>query len=72
MAFKIEPRQRKVRVLATLGPASSSPEMIRKHAREIRMQAILTHAMPPGNITEIPPEERQILAAWIAVGAPTE
>jgi pyruvate kinase len=28
--LKIEPRRRKVRVLATLGPASSSPEMIRK------------------------------------------
>lgn len=30
MAVKIVPRGRKVRVLATLGPASSSPEMIRK------------------------------------------
>jgi uncharacterized membrane protein len=28
--------------------------------------------MPPGNITELSPEERQILAAWIAAGAPTE
>jgi uncharacterized membrane protein len=46
--------------------------MIRKHAPEIRLQATLTHAMPPGNITEISPEERQILAAWIAAGAPIE
>ena len=46
--------------------------MIRKHAREIQLQATLTHAMPPGNITEISPEERQILAAWIAAGAPLE
>ncbi|WP_174274644.1 pyruvate kinase [Sphingomonas bacterium] len=30
MAIKIVPRGRKVRVLATLGPASTSPEMIRK------------------------------------------
>ncbi len=30
MASKTEPRRRKVRVLATLGPASSTPEMIRK------------------------------------------
>ena len=30
---------------------------------------MLTHAMPPGNITEITPEERQVLAAWIAGGA---
>ena len=28
--------------------------------------------MPPGNITEISPEERQILAAWIAAGAPID
>ena len=30
MPSRIEPRNRKVRVLATLGPASSTPEMIRK------------------------------------------
>jgi uncharacterized membrane protein len=49
-----------------------TPEMIRAHAHEIQLQATLTHAMPPGNITELSPEERQILAAWIAAGAPTE
>ena len=54
------------------GVRLDTPEMIRKHAREIRLQATLTHAMPPGNITEISPEERQILAAWIAAGAPLE
>lgn len=30
MALKIEPRRRKVRILATLGPASRTPEMIRE------------------------------------------
>ena len=54
------------------GVRLDTPEMIRKHAREIRLQATLTHAMPPGNITEISPEERQILAAWIAAGAPID
>jgi uncharacterized membrane protein len=54
------------------GVRLDTPEMMRKHAREIRLQATLTHAMPPGNITEISPEERQILAAWIAAGAPLE
>jgi uncharacterized membrane protein len=49
-----------------------TPEMIRRHAPEIRLQATLTHAMPPGNITEISPEERQILAAWIGAGAPLD
>jgi uncharacterized membrane protein len=54
------------------GVRLDTPEMIRRHARQIQLQATLTHAMPPGNITEISPEERQILAAWIAAGAPIE
>jgi uncharacterized membrane protein len=54
------------------GVRLDTPEMIRRHAREIQLQATLTHAMPPGNITEISPEERQILANWIAAGAPIE
>ena len=54
------------------GVRLDTPEMIRRHAREIQLQATLTHAMPPGNITEISPEERQMLAAWIAAGAPVE
>ena len=54
------------------GVRLDTPEMIRKHAREIQLQATLTHAMPPGNITALSPEERQILAAWIAAGAPLE
>jgi uncharacterized membrane protein len=57
---------------APKGVRLDTPEMIRRHAREIRLQATLSHAMPPSNITEIPPEERQILAAWIAAGAPTD
>jgi uncharacterized membrane protein len=54
------------------GVRLDTPEMIRKYAAQIQMQATLTHAMPPGNVTEISPEERQVLAAWIAAGAPTE
>ena len=54
------------------GVRLDTPEMIRKHVGEIRLQAALTHAMPPGNITELSEEERQILAAWIAAGAPIE
>jgi uncharacterized membrane protein len=54
------------------GVRLDTPEMIRRQAPEILRQATLTHAMPPGNITEISPEERQILAAWIAAGTPLE
>ena len=54
------------------GVMLDTPERILQHAREIQLQAVLTHAMPPGNITEITPEERQVLAAWIADGAKAE
>lgn len=37
---------------------------IAAHAREIFLQAGVSHAMPPGNVTEIPPEERAVLARW--------
>jgi len=37
---------------------------IAAHAREIYIQAGRSHAMPPGNITEISAQERQLLTAW--------
>ena len=54
------------------GVVLDDPENIRRHARLIEINAVRSHAMPPGNITEITPEERQILAAWIAAGAPAQ
>jgi uncharacterized membrane protein len=44
----------------------NSPEEIRRHARQIAINAVLTNAMPPGNLTEISDEDRQILAAGLA------
>ena len=52
------------------GVVLDDPESIRRHARLIEINAVRSHAMPPGNITEMTPQERQILAAWIAAGAP--
>jgi uncharacterized membrane protein len=49
-----------------------TPDLIRRHAHQIEMQAVRTHAMPPGNLTEMTPEERQTVAAWLAAGAPGE
>jgi uncharacterized membrane protein len=54
------------------GVMLDTPERIRLHARDIALQAVHTHAMPPGNLTEITPEERQVLASWIAAGARAE
>jgi uncharacterized membrane protein len=45
---------------------------IRQHARLIELYAVRSHAMPPGNITEITPQERQVIAAWLAAGAPMQ
>jgi uncharacterized membrane protein len=47
------------------------PESIQRHARLIEINAVRSHAMPPGNLTQITDQERQILAAWIAAGAPS-
>jgi len=37
---------------------------IASHAREIYLQAGRSHAMPPGNLTAITPEERALIVAW--------
>jgi uncharacterized membrane protein len=37
---------------------------VAKHARDIYLQAGVSHAMPPGNVTAIPPEDRARLVAW--------
>ncbi|CCE04503.1 conserved membrane hypothetical protein [Bradyrhizobium sp. STM 3843] len=41
-----------------------SSEHIQRNARLIARNAAWSSAMPPGNITEITPEERAVLAAW--------
>jgi uncharacterized membrane protein len=37
---------------------------IAEHARDIYIQAGRSHAMPPGNVTDVTPEERKVLVAW--------
>jgi uncharacterized membrane protein len=58
--------------VAPKGVMLDTPERIALHARDIALQSVHTHAMPPGNVTEITPEERATLAAWIEGGARTE
>jgi uncharacterized membrane protein len=47
----------------------SRAEIVRR-ARLIDINAVRSHAMPPGNVTEITDEERQTLAGWLDAGAP--
>ena len=46
-----------------------TPDAIARQADAIRVQAVLSHAMPPNNLTEITPEERDVLAAWLTKSA---
>ncbi|MGU3492510.1 urate hydroxylase PuuD [Xanthobacteraceae bacterium A53D] len=50
--------------VAPRGILLDTPEAMARNRPLIHMQAVLTHAMPPGNITEITPEERAALKAW--------
>ncbi len=38
-----------------------------RQARAIELQAVRSRAMPPGNVTEMAPAERRVLAAWLGV-----
>ena len=52
------------------GVVLETPRDIRTHLHGIEMQTVRSHAMPPGNITELEDVERRVLAAWIDAGAP--
>ncbi|WP_433989302.1 hypothetical protein SuNHUV7_37740 (plasmid) [Pseudoseohaeicola sp. NH-UV-7] len=41
---------------------------ITKHARDIYLQAGVSHAMPPANITDLPPDDRRKIIAWYRAG----
>ena len=56
--------------VAPKGILLDNPERIRAHARSIDIASVRSSAMPPGNITEMTGDERQMLAAWLAAGAP--
>jgi uncharacterized membrane protein len=52
------------------GVMLDSDDEIALHAPLIDLVAVRSRAMPPGNITEMTPDERRMLAAWLASGAP--
>jgi uncharacterized membrane protein len=57
-------------VTAPKGVLLDARDEIVRRARLIDLNAVRSRAMPPGNVTEMTGEERQVLAAWIAAGAP--
>ena len=55
---------------APKGVLLDSPERILAAVRQIHEQAVVTRAMPIGNLTAMTDAERAELGAWIAAGAP--
>ena len=56
---------------APAGVVFDTPEQIAARADAIEEQAVRTRAMPLGNVTGMTEQERGVLAAWIAEGAPS-
>ena len=54
---------------APKGVLLDTPTRIAAHAREIAVSAAWSSAMPPSNVTDLTPDERLLLSAWIAGGA---
>jgi uncharacterized membrane protein len=57
---------------APAGVILERAEQIAQQAQRIHQQAVVTRAMPIGNLTGITEDERQAIAAWYASGAPTD
>lgn len=55
---------------APAGVAFDTPESIARLAERIRVRAVETLTMPLANKTGMTPDERTLLARWIAAGAP--
>lgn len=62
------PRQEGIAV-APKGIVLETPAEIVANAAAIRQQAVATHAMPLGNLTQMTDAERALLGAWIDAGA---
>jgi uncharacterized membrane protein len=63
-----EPRQEGI-AAAPKGILLETPAQIVANATAIRQQAVASHAMPLGNLTQMTDDERARLGAWIDAGA---
>jgi uncharacterized membrane protein len=54
---------------APKGVMFNTPEQIKSYAEQIKVQAVVSKAMPQGNKTHITEDERALLANWIRGGA---
>jgi uncharacterized membrane protein len=51
--------------IAPKGVLLHSPERIALQKEAIRLYSVMTHAMPPNNITEMTAQERRVVADWV-------
>jgi uncharacterized membrane protein len=49
------------------GVSFDDPAQIRRWAERIRVRAVDTETMPPGNMTAMTPDERALLGRWVAI-----
>ena len=56
---------------APAGVMLDTPQQIQQLAPRIQAQAVASQIMPLGNITQMTQQERELIGAWIAKGAPT-
>ncbi|MBU1331041.1 MAG: urate hydroxylase PuuD [Gammaproteobacteria bacterium] len=54
---------------APAGFMLDTPQLIQQHAAQIKAQAVDSQIMPLGNLTQMTPEERTLIGAWIDQGA---
>jgi uncharacterized membrane protein len=54
------------------GVILTGPEGILQNAQRIYQQVVVTGIMPLGNATQMTDQERAVIAAWIAAGAPAQ
>jgi len=55
---------------APAGFVLDTPQQIQAQAAKIQAQSVTSQIMPLGNITQMTPEERELIGTWISQGAP--
>jgi uncharacterized membrane protein len=64
MCHSAEPFYSEDMLWAPKGVHLETEQQVAQYAREIYLQAGLTHAMPPANVSFIEPEERERIVQW--------
>jgi uncharacterized membrane protein len=72
MCHSAEPFYSDDMLWAPKGVHLETEQQVAQHAREIYLQAGLTHAMPPANVSFIEPQERDLIVQWYEAALKSE